>query len=223
MIYSSGCLTVFRGIVNILLVGGANMYAKTDGDLLPIQLAADPAIYEYLSARMKLDMEDRMSPRQAKYPSSGSFNFPSFQRPASTDQDQWTEYVAPGAVANKGGGYQDREIMGPVQGFEEGSNKQPGIGGVERQSSLNSASQAVGSRLMDWETFRTSSSEPSHQVSVHRAFTNQSPNVVSNEWSNSEFNQGMDMLMQNGTGYSKGSFTRPLSEQVLQEKYGIVW
>lgn len=211
-----------RGIVNILLVGGANIYAKTDGDLLPVQLATDSTIYEYLSARMKLDMEGRMSPRQAKFPFLGSLNFPSFQRPASADQDQWTDHGAPGVAANKGGGYQDREIMGPVQGFGEGAHMQPGIGGIERQSSVNSASQAIGSRLMDWETFRNSPSEPVHQVFIHRAFTNESPNVVSNEWSNSEFNQGMDVLMQDGTGYSKGSFTRPLSEQVLQEKYGFV-
>ncbi|KAG0579924.1 hypothetical protein KC19_4G135200 [Ceratodon purpureus] len=211
----------YRGIVNILLAGGANIYAKTDGDLLPVQLAIDASIYEYLSARMKLDMEGRMSPRQAKFASPGSLNFSSFQRPASADQDQWTEHGALGVAANKGGGYQDRELRSPVQGFGEGTHMQPGIGGIQRQSSLDSASQAVGSRLKDWETFRNSASnsasEPVHQVSIHRAFISQRPNVVSNEWSNSEFNQGMDVLMQDGTGYSKGSFTRPLSEQVLQE------
>lgn len=205
-----------RGIVNILLASGANIYANlTDGDLLPVQLAIDASIYEYLSARMKLDVEGRMSPGQAKFASPGSLNFSSFQRPASADQDQWTEH---GAL--------DRELRSPVQGFGEGTHMQPGIGGIQRQSSLDSALQAVGSRLKDWETFRNSASnsasEPVHQVSIHRAFINQRPNVVSNEWSNPEFNQGMDVLMQDGTGYSKGSFTRPLSEKVLQEMYGFV-
>lgn len=211
-----------RGIVHILLAGGANIYAKTDSDLLPVQLAADPAIYEYLSARMKLDMEGRMSPRQAKFPSSGPLNFSSFQRPASANQDQWTELGALGIAANRGGGYQDREIMGHIHDFGEGANMQSGIGGAEKQSSLNSTSQAIGSRLMDWESFRNSSPEHFHQAFVHRAFTNHSPNIVSNEWNNSEYNQSMDVLMQDGTGYSNGSFTRPLSEQVVQEKYGFV-
>jgi hypothetical protein len=207
-----------RGIVNILLVGGANIYAKTDSDLLPVQLATDPAIYEYLSTLMKLDMEGRISPRQAKVPSPSSLNIPSFQRPTSIDQDQWTEQGVLDVAANGGGGYQDREIIDHAQGFGEGANVQARIGGIERQSFLNSANEAVGSRLMDWENFRNSSSEPAHEVLVHRASTNQSPN----EWNNSEFNQGMDVLMQDGTCYSKGSFTRPLSKQILQEKYGFV-
>jgi len=50
-----------RGILKLLLVAGANLYAKTDENLLPIQVAADESIYKYLSARMRADMEDRMN------------------------------------------------------------------------------------------------------------------------------------------------------------------
>lgn len=225
-----------RGIVNMLLVAGANIYAKTDGDLLPVQLATDPATLEYLSAQMKSDMEDRISLKQTKFASAGpGSRFSSFLRPTSADQDQWTEsaWVANNRSTsfsevggtdrimreainrNTGVGYQDREILGPVQSFREGANTEPGFGGVDRQSSLNFASQAIGSRLMDWEAVRNSPSDLPNQGLVHRAFTNQSPN----EWSNFIFNPSMDVWMQDGTGHSKGSFTRPSFEQPLQEKY----
>lgn len=213
-------VATIRSIVNTLLCAGANIYAKSDGDILPVQLATDQATLDFLSTRMKSDMEDRISPKQAKFAS----NFP---RSPTNDQAQaqalWTEtallannkptgfcearspdrIVGESINKNAAAEYQDREILG--------ASTQSGFSAV--------AGQAAGSRLMDWEALRNMSSEIPNQNFVHRGFDTQSSNTVPNEFSNSGISQSMDVWMQDGAGRSQGSLTRP-SFEVVQEKYG---
>nr|XP_024370794.1 uncharacterized protein LOC112280062 isoform X3 [Physcomitrium patens] len=214
-----------RGIVNILLYAGANIYAKSDSDLLPVQLATDPAISEHLGARMKSDIEGRMSPRPTL--AHSSIHMPDlyqwrknslFSNNRSTSFSEAGEFdrsmreghernMTSGMDVNTGSS-QDHEVAGTIQGYREDASIQPEKWGANRQISQNTAGQAVGSSPMDWEIVRNPSFEVFRQGLVHRAFSNQSSNITSNENSIYSPNKGMDTWMQDGTSSFKGSLTR---------------
>lgn len=163
-----------RGIVNILLYAGANIYAKSDSDLLPVQLATDPAISEHLGARMKSDIEGRMSPRPTL--AHSSIHMPDlyqwrknslFSNNRSTSFSEAGEFdrsmreghernMTSGMDVNTGSS-QDHEVAGTIQGYREDASIQPEKWGANRQISQNTAGQAVGSSPMDWEIDGTSS------------------------------------------------------------------
>lgn len=190
-----------RGIVRILVVAGANVYAKTDGDLLPIQLTADQAIYDYLSARMISEMEERISPRQGKPPSPRPFaRHSSFQRSdrierpwnddngfdksgKSTELTEVGEMQrvkgmkVPGGKVTKreGGEVFERHATGSGQLYGEGLSSsmilQSGHLGPDRQTVLGPSRQASGANVMDWETYGDAPPAPTYQGYGERIFS----------------------------------------------------
>lgn len=249
----SECHFVVRGIVKLLVNAGANLYAKTYKDLLPVQLTTDQATYDYLSARMKSDMEDRISPRQLKPPSPRPPPRKSnFERASRVDQDQWTNdsWVSnsrsmsiseagepeksmqtlqvrynPGVIVNAGEG---RETSSSDQAFGENSSSnmimQPGYGFPDRQSYSVTGRQGTGANGMDWDACRDVPLHPTYQSYDYRGSAiNHGQNMSRNERVGLEQNPMMDVWMPEGPGSSRALLTRPSSAPLLQERYNLAF
>ena len=242
------CHFVVSGIVKLLVNGGANLYAKTYKDLLPVQLTTDQATYDYLSARMKSDMEDRISPRQIEPPSPRPPPRKSnFERESRVDQDQWTNgsWVSnsrsmsitkavepeksmqtlqvrynPGVIVNAGEG---RETSSSDEAFGDSSSNmiiQPEYGFSDIQSYSVTGRHGTGAHVMDWDAYKDVPLHPTYHSYDYRGNGNShGQNMSRNEKVGLEQRPMMDVWMPEEPGSSRALLTKPSSEPLPQERY----